>query len=547
MQAKFRFIALLILILTEIQPMFSQNYVYFGNNYLFSGKNDLQKENLKGHVYRVITSTYDAANKFGEDVKEDRQFLNTTYFNEYGLYWKSVSYKYITRNSATNWGLSESHIYKYNYNNQKQLTSIEDEFYKEPDSKYEKITYEYLSDGKIKEQNVYNKYGSLEWKLKFQYFVDKTIVNLYRSNGSLARTYTIDKDGIFAVGNIILIGDRLEQRFDSSGKILEEKTLFIRDDGTEDISGWSKYDYNSHGDLMTIVNEVHLLVDEYSVCKYEYEYDKYGNWVIRKKYEDGHITEWTERGITYASSDKEIAQMIYSEKRREFVRDSIAQRNQFIQDSLTIRREFVRDSIAQRNQFIQDSLTIRRKFVRDSLDNRIKFVQDSLTQIAKAKEIREQQFYAWLENVTREYVESNRGRSAVLYSLTGESVLLPWKLKTKDGNITSFFKKGHTFDFILNRKESLADITFEDMVRIPLKDSDIDCIMVFFTEDKKYALLFFEEWAHDTSRYHCKLACLATQSGDNTDTKVFAFSSKCQKEIMEYYNNNAPKKNQYLY
>lgn len=91
-------------------------------------------------------------------------------------------------------------------------------------------------------------------------------------------------------------------------------------------------------------------------------------------------------------------------------------------------------------------------------------------------------------------MESNRGRSAVLYSLTGESVLLPWKLKTKDGNITSFFKKGHTFDFILNRKESLADITFEDMVRIPLKDSDIDCIMVFFTENKKYALLFFEEW-----------------------------------------------------
>ena len=195
-------------------------------------------------------------------------------------------------------------------------------------------------------------------------------------------------------------------------------TLFIRDDGTEDISGWSKYDYNSHGDLMTIVNEVHLLVDEYSVCKYEYEYDKYGNWVIRKKYEDGHITEWTERGITYASSDKEIAQMIYSEKRREFVRDSIA----------------------QRNQFVQDSLTIRRKFVRDSLDNRIKFVQDSLTQIAKAKEIREQQFYAWLENVTREYVESNRGRSAVLYSLTGESVLLPWKLKTKDGNMRALKK-----------------------------------------------------------------------------------------------------------
>ena len=542
MQAKFRFIALLILILTGIQPMFSRSHQ--------------QQDNLKGHIFRVVTHIYYADNKFGEDVKEKLKCSDTTFFNSFGNYWKSSSHK----------SYSYEH-YEYEYDEHNRLIQIKE-------NGLLLAEYNYFPNGKLKEENHYYE-SKLAHKIKWQYAESESRWFRYHGDGDLESSGVISNGGKKevildkSVGKMYYSGIDNEtgttrRIYDDSGRISEEIT-------DTDAEGWfstshshqEKYfQYNTKGDLILIKTIKIESIDDNPpqrdplryTTRYTYEYDENGNWIICKEYENGYIKTWTEREITYASSDKEIAKMMYSEEKRKererFVRDSLSRRKLFVIDSIIMserRERFVRDSIAQRNQFIQDSLTIRRKFVRDSLDNRIKFVQDSLTQIAKAKEIREQQFYAWLENVTRKYVESNRGRSAVLYSLTGESVLLPWKLKTKDGNITSFFKKGHTFDFILNRKESLADITFEDMVRIPLKDSDIDCIMVFFTEDKKYALLFFEEWDHDTSRYHCKLACLATQSGDNTDTKVFAFSSKCQKEIMEYYNNNAPKRNQYLY
>lgn len=64
---------------------------------------------------------------------------------------------------------------------------------------------------------------------------------------------------------------------------------------------------------------------------------------------------------------------------------------------------------------------------------------------------------------------------------------------------------------------------------------------------KDGSIIFSDEWDINTSRYQYKLACLATQSGENTGTKVFGFSSKCQKEIIGYYNGHAPKIDQCPY
>jgi YD repeat-containing protein len=630
MQVKFRFITLLILILTGIQPMFAQNY-------LCSGKNDLQKENLKGRVLLIHQYDYNAAMKFGELTKQDLTDERIIFYDKDGFIWKIIMpndtcvYAYNGRKQLIE-KRTKKNCTSYMYDNEGKLVEI---------NEYEYKAKEIEIPGTFKYYYYYDKNDSeLKFKTKYKYSPLEIQITRYDHNGDIDYRESISGN-IKSVSNGWSSG---KQFFNSNGQIVKETGLFFTNNPGLNII---EYSYNENGDMC----QKKYAADEDSEVSWlvsnTYKYDEHGNWVELTT--SGNVTQlespkWIVREIIYAESEddfntiKALDNERVTQKNETYNYEEVTEKPQFrgeilddfikgwvmkeLQQAVNNRvaageswiffrscklqftvdyQGIIKDisindlfphesqgynvawdlerSISELNRRYDESERTPGKMngfptnticdfyiVRAGLSKttageiipnceiidshkyklyeeeklRQQHVQDSLTQIA------EQQFYAWLENVTREYVESNRGRSAVLYSLTGESVLLPWKLKTKDGNITSFFKKGHTFDFILNRKESLADITFEDMVRIPLKDSDIDCIMVFFTEDKKYALLFFEEW-DDTSRYHCKLACLATQSGDNTDTKVFGFSSKCQKEIMEYYNNNAPKRNQYLY
>lgn len=196
-------------------------------------------------------------------------------------------------------------------------------------------------------------------------------------------------------------------------------------------------------------------------------------------------------------------------------------------------KSYIHDSIAHRQKFIRDSIAKRKQFIRDSVDRRIKFVQDSLAQIAKTKEIQERQFQQWIVNIRNTYINS----------FVPEG--MPWELKRKDGNIKSMTRIGNTFDFTINKKVTLSDIGFDQWQIIQDKTDSDRRILALLTKDRKCALIFSDEWDISTSRYQYKLACLATQSGDNTDTKIFSFSAKCQKEIIEYYNNNAPKRDQY--
>lgn len=194
-----------------------------------------------------------------------------------------------------------------------------------------------------------------------------------------------------------------------------------------------------------------------------------------------------------------------------------------------------RSKIHINDQAEKDSIENRKQFIRDSIDRRIKFVRDSLAQIAEAKKIQEQQFQQWLVNIRNTYINS--------FVPEGK----PWELKRKDGSIKSMTRTGNTFNFTINKKKEPLSIGFEQWQIIQDETDSDRRILALFTKDRKYALIFSDEWDINTSRYQYKLACLATQSGENTGTKVFGFSSKCQKEIIGYYNGHAPKIDQCPY
>ncbi|OXA87253.1 hypothetical protein [Flavobacterium hercynium] len=71
----------------------------------------------------------------------------------------------------------------------------------------------------------------------------------------------------------------VEQRFEEE----KEKSTF-------------DYEYNSHND---IVKSLYKTKKYESVTKYQYEYDKYGNWIIKKVIKDDGTGSYFEREISY--------------------------------------------------------------------------------------------------------------------------------------------------------------------------------------------------------------------------------------------------------
>ena len=497
MQTKIRFALLLILVSIGIQPMYSQSPLDFG-------KNDLQKENLKGIVFCVVEYTYDSANKFGEDVKLELKETDTTYFNDFGKYWKGISYEY----GNDGWNISGS--YKCQYDNNSQLIRAE----LVTESKY--VKYKYFPDGKLREENEYSASGNLISKVKWQYSGGNVGWSKYDGDGDLISTCTITDGGKMRVVDVGFVS--LEEEYDASGRLLSSILYIGGNNGAASEETYNRY--NSKGDLTASVNSVSAVIDwsseSYNMgMRYVYEeYDKYGNWILRKSYKDGRITKWTEREITYASSNAEIMDLMRHEERRVFLKDSIDRRNRFI-----------RDSIAKRQQFIKDSL-----------DRRNKFVIDSLAQVEKVKKQEKEQFVAWLSNTCNSYVNFNSGRDPLLYAFTGIIKEQSWSLRRKDGDIKTMIREGNTFDFTMKDKTVVSGIVFKNKIQIPFGPEEDDRITALLTEDRKYVLIFFEELDRNSMvRYYCNLACLATQSGENTDTKVYAFSSKCKNDIMGYY------------
>ena len=660
MQAKFRFISLLILISVGIQPALSQNYL-----------NDLEKENLKGRILSIHQYVYDASMKFGDEYKG---YLKDEYIVQYN---KNGNIRKII-------DLNDRDTCIYIYNDKNQLI--------ETNSNTTNITYLYDNVGRLAEVNEYEYVRGVkefQFKTKYKYTPTEIDVTKYDHKG-----WPVNREIIS--GNEKTNSSHDTQYFDSEGQLIKETG--------SDMSGVfiKEYFYNGNGDIAC----VSATYTEYFTKKkfltrdiYKYKYDKYGNWLEKKQYDDydNSLTgDWIEREIVYAESEKDFDTIIASEKEAEtqkhktYTYEEVTEKPKFrggdlndfkkllteefernkhliltnhkecygygrayiipskvkfivdyegkikdtslelladesdekvreaniaysvirlisdienprianpnlheqqwtpgkmngfntntlcqlyiipknhgssyfpdghyaitdmhqsflimnnreyemyekvklrlkqVRDSIDRRNRFASDSIAKRQQFIKDSIAERQQFIKDSIAERQQFIKDSIAE--------RQQFVAWLSNTCNSYVNYNSGRDPILYAMTGITKEQSWSLRRKDGNIKTMIRKGNTFDFTMKDKAVVSGIVFKNKIQIPFGPGEDDRITALFTEDKKFVLIFFEELDRDSMvRYYCNLVCLATQSGENTDTKVYAFPSKYRNDIMGYY------------
>lgn len=515
MQVVFRiFILLTFLISVGTQAVYSQEAEL--------QETETQGNSLNGTIFCIKEFTYNADNKFGEDVKTSLRFSDSLYFNDLGKVWKYSSRKY----DNNEWVFSS---YYYVYNAKGDVTL------KKYTTSSEYIEYEYFTDGKLKEVNIYNEYGGLKNKHKYQYSDNETICHNYGGSGGLISVITISDNGRKKVVESGIM--TMKEKYDDHGRLLESLIFMNANNGVA--SSESYYKYNSHGNLEAVSSNLSAIInwspESHDVgLYYTYEYDQHGNWIVCKEYQDGEIVSWSERDITYAESLSDITEMMVSEENR--IKEE--RRAAFVRDSLAKREAFIKDSLAKRKQFIQDSLAKREIYVRDSTIRRTQFVMDSLRKVAEAEEEQKQLFKDWLSNIGNKCVNYNRGRNSLLYSLTGESEQLPWILKTKNGNIKKMEIENNRFTFVFDDKTIVSDIAFEYYVRVPFGPSGDNRITALFTEDRTSILIFLEEPDSNTGGlfYNCKLACFATQSENYSDTKLYSFSSKYQKEVIRYYN-----------
>lgn len=285
MQAKFRFISLLILISVWIQPALSQNY-------LNSGKNDLEKENLKGRILSIHQYVYDATMKFGDEYKGYLKDEYIVQYNKNGDIRKTIDlYPY-----------PDTCIYLYNDKNQLIETN----------SNTTNITYLYDNVGRLAEVNEYEYIGGVkefQFKTKYKYTPTEIDVTKYDYKGWPIRRERIS-------GNE-KIGPRPynKQYFNSEGKLIKETGsdmqlgVFIKE-----------YFYNKNGDITSVSTIYTEYFTEKKFSTYKYKYDKYGNWSEKKQYDDCDKSltgDWIEREIVYAESEKDFDTIIAAEKEAE--------------------------------------------------------------------------------------------------------------------------------------------------------------------------------------------------------------------------------------
>ena len=235
------------------------------------GNKLLEEHKLYGKVKKVVTTSCDREQKFGEWVDTNcyqysveefnevgEQTLNETYNNDGNLYNKNT-YKYdekyrCTERTNKSYGDDSScYIYKFVYNEKDQKESITT--FKDDEFIY-KGKYEYYENGKLKAQNGYDPEGSFTGKYLLKY--------------------------------------------DDAGN-LESETKFD-DNGEEEYK--DTYEYDEKGNMLKKVNydEEGDIGSRYS-CSYD-AFDKKGNWTIKRavsKYpwDDNDQHQTWKRTITY--------------------------------------------------------------------------------------------------------------------------------------------------------------------------------------------------------------------------------------------------------
>ena len=325
---------------------------------LKKGKNDLERNNLKGNVVSVTEYSCVVNEAFGEWEKGERFPSRMSVFNEKGNY---ILYTeepiLISESSYTDYitGIGRVPVIKtvqlYRYNDSGKLASINcvygESVLRDPDNLvnwYFKASqnmtkvksYDYNSDGTIKSiTSEITKVGGFYsednlgicGKEVFKYDADGPEIWFYESDGSrdTDKTYKVlTKDRC-----IIKRGDHGlgVEMYNEKGQMIarQRNATLINGKFKADIY----YDYNEHGELRVVANNTQATgsikgyeslypfigdkINETTVRCYEYEYDSMGNWTVRKEFsirdKEVIVSGWEERDIKYAGdgpSGKEL-------------------------------------------------------------------------------------------------------------------------------------------------------------------------------------------------------------------------------------------------
>lgn len=232
-------------------------------------KTDLDNYNLKGKVWKVQETTYDASEKFGKYYSDDKEYSGHSYyeFNDSG---NLIEFRSLDKKGKTKWNQN----YTYNDDNiRTEITTIED-------GKVDRKDINHIANDKIIKVDVYNKDG------------EKTSVSNYNYSGSNIISGSIqNKDGktTLTFENEWNNGQLTKQTVKDSLGNLDYYQEYIRNN-FEDVV---LYTYSSPTDSIK------------STYKFEYEYDDKNNWV-KKYYFDkkGKIDNIIIRNIVYFDDSK---------------------------------------------------------------------------------------------------------------------------------------------------------------------------------------------------------------------------------------------------
>lgn len=258
--------ALIVLIILVLNSLFLSNCNDAASGCSRNKNNDLSKLGLKGRVSRTKETQYNAIAKFGEVRKADRSEsggVAELFFNEFGNKTKELT---------DNLGKYET-TYKYDEKN----VLIESTSISSLGSYTSK--YEYSDSGKLAEENqYYSEDGGLFSKEKFKYDEKSNLIEIDSYDGK----------GDLTMKNLF--------KYNEKKQIVEE----LREDSGMKMKFVYKYNVKNNVSEEDYFLEMKILSKESNKNrKFDYSYDKNGNWVNKVIYENGQLKFLVEREIEY--------------------------------------------------------------------------------------------------------------------------------------------------------------------------------------------------------------------------------------------------------
>lgn len=237
-----------------------------------NSKNDLDKSNLKGNVWKIQETSYEGEEKFGEYVVGDKNYWGHSYyeFNKAGNI--TVSKKLDDDGEVIS-------ISKYTYDKSDNCILIVT--YMDDELTHKQVNV--IDKNRIIEVKVFDKDEELESIYKYDYSGnDISGGGVFDKNGNITNTFTNElRNGLLTK----------QTENDSIGAIIRI----------------SRFNRNKNGDVIEQVIQYPKDTYEYNEYKYSfsYEYDEERNWIKQYQFdEDGQIEDIIIRNIVYFGDDK---------------------------------------------------------------------------------------------------------------------------------------------------------------------------------------------------------------------------------------------------